>query len=99
MSGGSWTDVVRGAVAACRPEACEPAGVRLGGAVAMRYVSREGCRATDKGEADTVKVATDINVQNNVVYEFIFNNGQIASVIEKANDEVALKQALEAIKK
>jgi hypothetical protein len=31
QAGGTWADVVRGAVEACRPEAREPAGVRLGG--------------------------------------------------------------------
>jgi len=62
-------------------------------------IAYEGCRATDKGEVATINVSTDIHVQNNVVYEIVFNNGQIANVIEKANDEVTLKQVLEAVKK
>ena len=31
QASGPWADVVRGAVEACRPEAREPAGIRLGG--------------------------------------------------------------------
>ena len=31
QAGGPWADVVRGAIEACRLEAREPAGVRLGG--------------------------------------------------------------------
>ncbi len=61
----------------------------------LRY---EGCRTTPSGERAYIETSMEISVHENMVTDMTFGNEVFTYVGEKENDEVTLRQIMDAIR-